>query len=92
MIRNEYNKALEQYQEALNVSLSYLSSNHTDLAPVYDAIGKTYFNLSDYQNAIENFERAADLFGSNAQSCNDQFVSELNNRISNAKKLLNKKQ
>ena len=92
MMKNEYNKALEQYQEALNVSLSYLSSNHTDLAPVYDAIGKTYFNLGDYQNAVDNFERAADLFAPNTQSYNDQFVSEISTRISNAKKLLNKKQ
>jgi hypothetical protein len=91
MIKNEYAKALEQYQQAVDVSLSYLPPNHTDLAPLYDAVGKSYFNLGDYQKAVQNYERAADLIVLNAPG-NDQFVNDLNVRIDSAKKLLNNKQ
>ena len=89
MHKGDYAKALEQYQQALDVSLSYLPSNHTGLAPLYDAIGKSYFHLSEYQKAVENYERAADLIGMNAQSSNDQFINDLNSRLNSAKKFLN---
>jgi hypothetical protein len=89
MQKGDYAKALEQYQQALDVSLSYLSPDHTDLAPLYDAIGKSYFHLCKYQRAVENYERAADLVGLNTQPGNDQFVSDLTTRIDSAKKRLN---
>ncbi len=89
MQKSDYAKALEQYQQALDVSLSYLSPDHTDLAPLYDAIGKSYFHLCKYQRAVENYERAADLVGLNTQPGNDQFVSDLTTRIDSAKKRLN---
>jgi len=92
MQKGDYAKALEQYQQALNVSLSYLPPTHTDLAPLYDAIGKIYLHLNEYQKAVENYERAADLVGQSAQTTNEQFVSDLNTRIDSAKKLLNKNQ
>lgn len=88
MFTGEYAKALEQYQQALNVSLSYLPSTHTDLASFYDAIGKSYFRLGEYQKAVENYERAADLIGINTQAANEGFVSDLNTRIDSAKKML----
>jgi tetratricopeptide (TPR) repeat protein len=89
MYKGDYANALEQYQQALDVSLSYLPPNHTDLAPLYDAIGKSYFHLSEYQKAVENYERAADLVGLNTQIGNSQFVSDLSSRMNSAKKLLN---
>jgi tetratricopeptide (TPR) repeat protein len=89
MHTNNYAKALEQYQQALDVSLSYLPPTHTDLAPLYDAIGKSYFRLNDYQKAVENYERAADLIAINVQLSNEQFVTDLNFQIDSAKKLLN---
>lgn len=88
MFTGEYNKALEQYQQALNVSLSYLPSTHTDLAPFYDAIGKSYFRLGEFQKAVENYERAADLIANNTQTINGEFVSDLNTRIDSAKRML----
>jgi tetratricopeptide (TPR) repeat protein len=90
MHNGDYDKALQQYQQALNVSLSYLPPTHTDLASLYDTIGKSYFHLNEYQKAVENYERAADLIAQNAQLSNEQFVSDLNTRIDTAKKLLNK--
>ena len=88
----DHAKALEQYQQALDVSLSYLPPTHTDLAPFYDAIGKSYFRLNEYQKAVENYERAADLIGISAQLSNDLSINDLNTRIHSAKKLLNNKQ
>lgn len=89
MYKGDYAKALEQYQEALNVSLGYLSPTHTDLAPLYDSIGKSYYHLTEYQKAVECYERAADLIALNAPSNNDQIVNDLNIRIDSARKLLN---
>ncbi len=91
MIKGDYTKALEQFQQALNVSLSYLPPQHIDLAPLYDAIGKSYFHLGDYQKAVENYELAADLIMPKSQSGNDPLVTDLNLRIDKTKKLLNKK-
>ncbi|CAF1309052.1 unnamed protein product [Adineta steineri] len=92
MLKGDYIKALEQSQQALDVSLSYLPPQHTDLAPLYDAIGKSYFHLNDYQKAIESYERAADLIALNPQLSNDQFITDLKVRIDSTKKLLNNKQ
>ena len=92
MLKGDYIKALEQSQQALDVSLSYLPPQHTDLAPLYDAIGKNYFHLSNYQKAIENYERAADLIVLNPQLSNEQFITDLKVRIDSTKKLFNKKQ
>ncbi|CAF0877546.1 unnamed protein product [Rotaria sordida] len=89
MITGDYVKALEQYQQALDVSLSYLPSIHIDLVPLYDAIGKSYFHLGDYKNAVENYEKAVGLLRFNGQSNNNQFISDLNIRIDDTKKLLN---
>ncbi|CAF4429194.1 unnamed protein product [Rotaria sp. Silwood2] len=90
MITGDYMKALEQYQQALDVSLSYLPHLHTDLSPLYDAIGKSYFHLGDYEKAVENYEKAADIIGLNDQSSNDQFINDLKMRMDNTKKLFNK--
>ena len=91
MNKGEFLKALEHYQQALQVSLTYLPPQHTDLAPLYDSIGKSYFEHGDYQKAVENFERAADLISQSPQSPNDRFVNELNTRIDSAKRLLSNK-
>jgi hypothetical protein len=91
MLKGDYAKALEQYQQALDVSLSYLPPKHVDLAPLYDAIGKSYYQQNDYPKAVENFERAADLVSINAQPGSDQFASDLNSRINGTKRLLNNK-
>ncbi|CAF4422291.1 unnamed protein product, partial [Rotaria sp. Silwood2] len=92
MIKGDYAKALEQYQQTFDVSLSYLPLSHTDLAPICDAIDKNYFHQGDYQKAVENYERAADLIEQSIQSGNNQIVNDLNIRIDIVKRLFNKKE
>ena len=89
MITGEYDKALEQYEQALQVSLTYLPPTHTDLAPLYDAIGKNQFQRGNYQKAVENYEKAADLIGNKIQTGCDSLVNDLNTRIDGVKTLLN---
>ncbi len=91
MNKGEYAKALEHYQQALQVSLSYLPSTHTDLASLYNGIGNSYYKQGHYFEALQNYEKAVHLFGYNQQLMNDQFVNDLNSRIDTTKKLINHK-
>jgi tetratricopeptide (TPR) repeat protein len=88
MNKGEYVKALKYYQQALETSLSYLPPEHTDLVSLYDAIGNSYYEQGNYLNALENYKQAASLLEHGGQSINDQFLSDINSRMDNAKKLL----
>ncbi len=57
--KGKYIKALEHYQQVLELSLSYLPSKHAGLIPLYDGIGVYYFKQGDYLNAVQNYEKAA---------------------------------
>lgn len=75
---NQYDKALQQYHEALRVSLTYLSSTHKDLAPIYDSIGRTYFLQGNHVKAGEFYGKAADLIGGNQSTDGDSQPNDLN--------------
>ncbi|CAF3729794.1 unnamed protein product [Rotaria socialis] len=91
MITGDYIKALEQYEQALDVSLSYLPPMHIHLASIYEAIGKCYFHQSNYIKTVENYEKAAHIIELNAQTNNEQFTNDLQTRINSINKLLNEK-
>ena len=65
--RGEYAKALVHYQQALQTTLSYLPPDHPDLAPIYKAIGDTYFSQYSCIFAIDNYEKALELLGHSTQ-------------------------
>jgi tetratricopeptide (TPR) repeat protein len=92
MNKGDYTKALENYQEALQGSLTYLSSEHIDLVPLYHGIGDSYYKQGDYFNGLQNYETAMNVLKHGKQPMNDQLINELNSRIHFAKKLLKNKQ
>ncbi|CAF1261863.1 unnamed protein product [Rotaria sp. Silwood1] len=88
-LKNEFNKALEHYQQALKASLSCLHPNHPDLIPIHKAISDCYLKTGNYELALESYERASQLMQSNIQSTDQQTLDDLNNHIVNTRKLLN---
>lgn len=92
MNNGDYTKALKHYQQALEVSLKYLSTGHIDLVPLYDGIGNSYYKQGDYFNALQNYENAINIVKNNNQPMNDQLINDLNARIDTTKKLLSNRQ
>jgi tetratricopeptide (TPR) repeat protein len=82
---NEYAKALDHYQQSLQMSLMYLQPDHPDLAPIYKGIGDTYLNQSDYIHAIENYEKVIELLKRGTRQGNSEILSDLHTRVNQAR-------
>ncbi|CAF2066769.1 unnamed protein product [Rotaria magnacalcarata] len=67
ILKNELSKAIEHYQQALEVSLIYLPSDHPDLIPIYSAIADCYSTDSNRILARENYEKGTQLVQPNIQ-------------------------
>ena len=83
--QNEHAKALDHYQQLLQISLTYLQPNHPDLSPIYQAIGNTYFSQRKSQLAIENYEKALELSRYSIQPVSAEMLADLSARIDEAK-------
>ena len=57
----EYDKALEYHNKALEIFKDVLGENHRDTATSYDGIGVVYKNLEDYDKALEYFIKALEI-------------------------------
>ena len=77
--KGEHGKALEHYKQALQISLTYLPSNHSELSNIYKAIGDTYVNQNDYWYALENYKRAIYLLEINKPPSSSQTLADLKN-------------
>ncbi|CAF0989951.1 unnamed protein product [Adineta steineri] len=86
--KGEYITALIHYEQALKISLTYLPSDHYNLAPIYKSIGDCYLNQNNYENALTNYERAIHLIESNTQSPKSSTITELQNLINKTKQLI----
>ncbi len=51
-----YEKALENHELSLKISLDILGMNHPDIATFYNNIGLVYSKLGNYEKALENYE------------------------------------
>ncbi|CAF3058462.1 unnamed protein product [Rotaria sp. Silwood2] len=88
MYKGEHNKAIGHLHEALKVSLSYLPSDHPDLASIYTMIGSCYSHMDNYVLALDNYKRAMQLMQNNIQSVNQQSVDDLHSCIVHFSELL----
>ncbi|CAF2567073.1 unnamed protein product [Rotaria sp. Silwood2] len=86
--KNEYIKALDHYQQALQMSFTYLPSDHPDLAPKYKAIGDTHLNQKDYIHALENYEKAIELLKKDTSQVNFEIIADLHICVNKTKRLI----
>ncbi|CAF1247645.1 unnamed protein product [Adineta steineri] len=86
--KGDYITALIHYEQALIVSLTYLPSDHYNLAPIHKSIGDCYLNQNNYENALTNYERAIHLIESNTQSPKPSTITELQNLVNKTKELI----
>lgn len=84
----EYQKTVYHYQEALRVSLTYLSDDHPELVPIYKAIGDNYFKQNDYNHSLENYEKAIELIEHNSSQFNNETITDLQNCINKTKQMI----
>ncbi|CAF3413348.1 unnamed protein product [Rotaria sp. Silwood1] len=75
--KGDYASALEHYKQALQVSLTYLSPDHDELAPMYKTIADCYLNQNDYSQALQNYERAINLIENGLNSPKAHMITEL---------------
>ena len=59
---DDYNRALDFYQEALKIYLTKFPSNHPNIATCYNNIGLVYDNLDDYRKALPFYEKAFEIY------------------------------
>ncbi|CAF1184274.1 unnamed protein product [Didymodactylos carnosus] len=57
----DYSKALTYYEQALELELKRLGSNHPFVATTYNNIGGVYNEMRDYSKALTYYERALEL-------------------------------
>jgi hypothetical protein len=88
--KNEYAKALDHYQQALQTSLIYLHSDHPDLAPIYIKIADNHSNQNDYVHAKENYEKAIESLQHDTQQNNSELITDLYNRVNDARQSIEK--
>ncbi|CAF4347161.1 unnamed protein product [Rotaria sp. Silwood2] len=88
MYKGEYNKALEYLHKALEVSLSYLPSDHPDLASIYTMIGSCYSHMANYALALDNYKRAMQLMQNNIQPVDQQSIDDVHSCIIHFSELL----
>ncbi|CAF0913822.1 unnamed protein product [Rotaria sordida] len=86
--KNEYIKALNHYRQALQISLTYLPSDHPDLASMYKAIGDNHLNQKDNIHALENYEKAIELLEKDTPQTNFAIVADLQICVNRTKQLI----
>ncbi|CAF1339323.1 unnamed protein product [Rotaria sordida] len=86
--KGDYATALEYYKQALQVSLTYLSSDHCDLAPLYKNIGDCYLNQNNYSHALQNYERAINLIENSIKAPKGQIITELWTLVNKTQQLI----
>jgi tetratricopeptide (TPR) repeat protein len=59
--KEEYQKAIENYQYSLDLKLIYLPSNHPSLAITYTNIGDLYYQMKDYHLALDYHQKALQI-------------------------------
>ncbi|CAF4274038.1 unnamed protein product, partial [Adineta steineri] len=69
----------------LQTSLIYLQPNHPNLVSIYRKLGDCYLKQCDYIHAIEHYEKAIELLEYDTQKVNSETITDLYNRISDAK-------
>jgi len=60
--KKDYPKALEYYNQALEIRMKVLPENHQDQAASYTNIGETYEFLGEYQLALEHAQKALIIY------------------------------
>ncbi|CAF3948510.1 unnamed protein product [Adineta steineri] len=85
LYKNEYTTALYHFQQELQTSLIYLQPNHPNLVSIYRKLGDCYLKQCDYIHAIEHYEKAIELLEYDTQKVNSETITDLYNRISDAK-------
>ncbi|CAF1468234.1 unnamed protein product [Adineta steineri] len=85
LYKNEYTTALYHFQQELQTSLIYLQPNHPNLVSIYKKLGDCYLKQYDYIHAIEHYEKAIELLEYDTQKVNSETITDLYNRISDAK-------
>ncbi|CAF3524473.1 unnamed protein product [Rotaria sp. Silwood1] len=75
--KNEYIKALNHYRQALQMSLTYLPSDHPDLAPIYKAIDDNHLNQKNSIPALENYEKEIELLEKDTPQVNFEIITDL---------------
>lgn len=86
--QNEHVKALHHYQQLLQISRTYLQSNHPDLSPVYSSIGNSYFIQKNYHLAMENYEKALELLQYSIQPVGTEILAQLSARMNEIRHLI----
>ena len=59
--RDEYEKALKYYKEALDLSLTHLSDDDAELVAIYYPTAKTYYRLKRYDEALSYFQKTLNI-------------------------------
>jgi tetratricopeptide (TPR) repeat protein len=83
--KGEYAIALEYYKKALQVSLTYLPPDHSELPSMYKNIGDCYLNQNNYIHALQNYERAINIIENSTQSTKSGIINQLQSLVSNTK-------
>ncbi|CAF1516321.1 unnamed protein product [Adineta ricciae] len=59
--QGEYQHAISYYENALEIFLKYLPSNHSHVATSYNSIGAAYFGMGDYTKAVSFYEKSIEI-------------------------------
>jgi tetratricopeptide (TPR) repeat protein len=59
--KGEYDKALELYQQCLDIQLMTLGAEHPDVAISYNNIGVVWDNKGEYDKALEFYQQCLDI-------------------------------
>ena len=58
----KFEKCLNLNEELLDLSISFLGKNHSDVAIRYNNIGSVYLSLGKYEDALQHFEKALEIW------------------------------
>jgi len=75
-----YNKALENYKNALNVCLESVGEIHKDTATVYSYMGIIHKSLGQYDQALDYYLKALDIYLQTLEE-NSPVIAKLYNNI-----------
>jgi CHAT domain-containing protein/tetratricopeptide (TPR) repeat protein len=78
----QYDKARQQLNKTLALSVKTLGPNHLQTADTYDKLGWNYFYTGDYDEALQNYSVALDIFYE-AKGDNEGEIAKMNINIGN---------
>lgn len=79
--KGQYYSSIKSYKKSLEIKIHLYGKNHFYIGEIYNNIAQVYLKINDYQNALESFDFALNIFENKSSYENYLYITQCFNNI-----------